>query len=274
MVISLTTFLGAAAFAFFGSFTFWQVANWWDFYRIIILFIAGYLAMILVWWVFIDIYGRLISLKKEHKKVNKVARFLLSDAMQYIYMTAGARVTVNGADKLPKNSRFLYIQNHTSNFDPMIAYPILHKYDVAFISKPSNFKIPLAKRLMPSLFFQPINREDPIQSLHVMKNSIDLISNNVTSIGVYPEGTRHQDHILGEFHEGVFNICLKAKCPLVIATTSNVYNIHKNFPFKKTHIDFDIIDVIPYEEMENYQTAKALSDYAFGLMKEHLDKIQ
>ena len=237
----------------------------------IVLFIAGYLATVIFWWVFIDVYGRIISLKKGNHKVNKITRFLLCDAMLYIDTMAGVKMHITNKNLVPVKERFLFVQNHTSRFDPMVVNAYFRKYDIAFITKPSNYKIPLAKRLMPKLFYQAIVREDPIQSLGVMKNSIDLISNNVTSIGVYPEGTRHKNGELGDFHEGVFNICLKAKCPLVVCTTVNTNMVAKNFPFKRTHVYLDIIKVIPYEQMEG-KTAKSLSDEVIELMQTNLKR--
>ena len=271
MIIGLSIFLGAVALAVTGSLTFWPVTEGYQFYIPIVLFIAGYLAMMLLWWIFIDLCGRVLSLFEKPKKVNRFTRFLLCEGMRYIDFLAGVRVKIHGKEQIPLKERFLLVQNHASKFDPMIINGFLQKYDIAFITKPSNMKIPLAKRLMPRLFYQPIVREDPLQSLGVMRNSVDLINRNVTSIGVYPEGTRHQDGQIGDFHEGVFNICLKAKCPLVVATASNTDKIHKNFPFKLTRVNLNIIKVYTYEEMEG-KTALALSNEVKELMLKDLNQ--
>lgn len=271
MIIGLSIFLGAIALAITGSLTFWPVTEGYQFYIPIVLFIAGYLAMMLLWWVFIDLYGRVLSLFEKPKKVNKFTRFLLCEGMRYIDFLAGVHVKIHGKEQIPLKERFLLVQNHASKFDPMIVNGFLKKYDIAFITKPSNMKIPLAKRLMPRLFYQPIVREDPLQSLGVMRNSVELINRNVTSIGVYPEGTRHQDGRIGDFHEGVFNICLKAKCPLVVITTSNTDKIHKNFPFKLTRVNLNVIKVYTYEEMEG-KTALALSNEVKELMLKDLNQ--
>lgn len=269
MFIGIFNFLCGVGLALGGSLGFWPVRSGLDFYIPIVLFLAGYIGGIAICWITIDIIGRFLSLNKEPKKISKLARFIMTDAMRYINFLALARVEVKGKNKLPKNERFLFVQNHTSRFDPMVVNAFLPKYDIAFITKPGNYKIPLAKRLMPRLFYQAIDREDPIQSLGVMKNSIELIQNNVTSVGVYPEGTRHGDSVLGEFHEGVFSICIKAKCPLVISTIKNANMIHKNYPFKITRVTLEIVQVIPYELMEG-KTAKQLSDEVHEIMQNNL----
>ena len=270
MIIEFSTLIGAIALAVTGSLTFWPIKSGLDFYIPIVLFIAGYIGMLLLWWIFIDIVGRCLHFRKDRSKVCKIARFLLVSALRYVDNHALARVKIINKNLIPTSERFLFIQNHTSKFDPMITNAYLGKYDIGFITKPSNFKIPLAKRLMPHLFYQAIDREDRMQSLNVMKNSIELIENNVTSIGVYPEGTRHKDATLGEFHEGVFNICLKAKCPLVVTVIKNANKIRKNFPFKPTRVTLEVVDVIQYAQMEG-KTAKALSDEVRELMLSHLE---
>ena len=269
MVSGLFFLLTAIALAVVGPLTFWPLPSAAHFYIPIVLFIAGYLGAIIIWWVTGVIIGEILKLKKDRKKVSKVARFFLNDPIRYVVNHALAIVKIEGKNKLPKNERFLFVQNHTSKFDPMIMAGHFAKYDIAFITKPSNMKIPYAKHFLPTLFYQPIDREDPMQSLGVMKNSIQLIENGTTSIGVYPEGTRHRDAELGEFHEGVFNICLKAKCPLVVSVIKNANKIRTNFPFRITRVTIEIIDVIPYEQMEG-KTAKALSTEVREMMVEHL----
>ena len=269
MVIVISLFLGAIALAVTGSLTFWPVTHGYDFYIPIVLFIAGFLAMIALWWIFIDLSGRILSLFEKPKKVNKFARFLMTQGMFCVDFLSGVRVKIYGKDKIPTNQRFLLVQNHASKFDPMVVNAYLAKYDIAFITKPSNMKIPLAKFLMPRLFYQPIDRDDPIQSLNVMRNSIELIQNNVTSIGVYPEGTRHRDGQVGDFHEGVFNIALKAKCPLVVITTTNTDKIRDMGPLKPTKVILNVVKVYTYEEMEG-KTALNLSNEVRELMLKDL----
>lgn len=270
MFLEIFNLLVAYILTFVGVFTFWKVDGFIDFYKPLVLFLAGYILGIVLFWIISDIYGRIISLKKEYKKVDKFSRFLLTNWMRYTCNHGLVLVKFINKDLMPKNERFLLVQNHASRFDPMIINGYFPTSDIAFITKPSNYKIPLAKRLMPSLFYQAINREDPIQSLEVMKNSINLIENNITSIGVYPEGTRHADGELGEFHEGVFNICLKAKCPLVVVKTTNTQNVSKNFPRHYTRVTLKIIEVVPYEQMAN-MTAKSLSEHVHELMSKPIE---
>ena len=177
---------------------------------------------------------------------------------------------VSGRSRLPKNGmKFLYVSNHKSNFDPMISYVILKEYNVPFITKMSNFKIPLGGRLMTVVGFTGINREDPLQSLEVMNKCAAFIKEDKGSIGVYPEGTRIKEKGLANFHEGVFSIALKAKCPIVVSTIRNSENIHKNFPFKTSYVNLDIVRTI-YPEDYDGLNAKQISDLAKEIMEANL----
>lgn len=273
MLIELITVLSAVATAVVGSLTFWPVRSGWDFYIPIVLYLATYIGLLAVWWILVWIFGHFVDQKHEHDKPSKFAKFWFLQCVAFTNYHAYARVRVSGLRRLPKNSRFLLVCNHRSNFDPMIISDKIGYKDIAFIAKRATFKIPLAHRLMWGICFLPIDRDDPIQSLSVMKRAEMLLTTDATSIGVFPEGTRHQDCKLGEFHEGVFSIAIRAKVPVVICSISGTENVHKNFPFKGTHIRFDILETIPVEELEG-KTGKEISSEAREIIAFHLDRIE
>ena len=273
MFIGLSTFLLALLLAIISAFTFWCVINPWDFYRPIIMFIVFYIALLVTWLIVIEIIGAILNKKKHISKNDyRIAKFLLAEGIQCINNHALIRVKFVGRSRLPKNGqRFLYVSNHKSNFDPMIAYVLLKEYNVPFITKPENFKIPFGGKLMRIVDFQAIQRDDPLKSLDTINNCISLIKQDKCSIGVYPEGTRIHSNELGDFHEGVFSIALKAKCPIVISTVRNTEKIHKNFPKRFSYVNFDIVRTI-YPEDFSDMTAKALSDMCKEIMNANLER--
>ena len=80
-----------------------------------------------------------------------------------------------------------------------------------------------------------------------------------------------EDVVLGDFHEGVFNIAIKAKCPVVVVTFKNTENIHKNFPKRSTKVKMKIVSTIPYEYFQD-KTAKQLSDEVHEIMLRDLSR--
>ena len=274
MVIEIFCLLCATALSVTGSLTFWPVTEWYHFYIPIVLFIGGYLVALfgIVWWS-IDITGRIIEKQGEKPHVNKLAKAIFDDAAKYLIMHAGVIRKIRGFHKLPRNQKFLLVCNHQSNFDNFIITRCLGKRYIAFITKKENEKIPLGKRIIRAMKYQAIDRNDKLQSLQVIKNSVELVKNQVTSMAVFPEGTRSKDGKVGEFHEGVFNIALHARAPIVVMTTYGANKIHKNWPFRPTKVYEDVLCVIPYEEIQD-KPAKEVSDMVRQIMIEHLEELE
>jgi len=267
----------ALANAIVAPLTYWKIVNWWDFYIPIVMFIATYIVALLLVMLFLFIMG--VILKFAHKKMpnSKLvvhrARFFLKSGLTLINLHSNVSVKTKGLAKLPKNERFLLVCNHRSNYDPMVSIVELMRYEVDFITKPSNMHVPIGGNYLQTLNFLPIDRDDPMQSLQVMNKAIQLIQDDVCSIGVYPEGTRGHTEKMLPFHEGVFSIALKAQCPIVVVTVKNTDQIKKRAPFRRTKVFHDIVNVIPYEEFEG-MTVKAISDLVRDIMENNLRRYE
>ena len=274
MLVSIICVVCALALSLTSAFTFWPVINWFDFYRPIVMFIAGYLGGIAISWIFIDISGRIIcNKKKKYDRPSKYARFLLTQGMWYIDFHANVRLKKIGLEKIP-NEPFLMVCNHKSKFDPMITAAVFRKRDIAFITKDDNMKIPLASRLMWRNCYLPVDRSDKLQSLEQFKRAAELIGSGASSVGVYPEGSRQEEHvILSEFHNGVFNIATKTGCPIVIMTMRGTARIHKNFPFKRSKVEMKCVQVIYQEDYKEMNSAE-LSNYVHDIMYKDLESAQ
>lgn len=273
MTIFFSSLIASIALAVTGSLTFWKITAWYDFYKPIVLFVGGYLASIAIWWCLLWLFGRVFYKKGGYTKHSKWAKFWHNNGHRWLMIHANIKIKLTGRDKIPTHKKYLLVSNHRSSFDSMTLTPALHTEDYAFITKPSNFKIPLFNRFMRGMCYMGIERDNPIQSLEVMKKAASLIENDVASVVVYPEGTREKSRLIGEFHEGVFNIALRAKCPIVVVTTSGAENVKKNAPFKKTRVRIDILGTLDYSMIEG-QTAKSISDKIHKIMTDHLKKVE
>ncbi|MFA6675596.1 MAG: lysophospholipid acyltransferase family protein [Bacilli bacterium] len=271
MFLEILMLICGAGLATCGSLSFWPMHNWYDFYIPILLFFGGYFAGLTLIWIFIWLVGTGVNEKKEYHSISKWVRWWMINGIDYIVDHALIHTTVINRRKMPKKERFLLVCNHTSVFDSLIITQKFGLRDIAFITKKDNMHLPLANKLMWRLCYLPIDREDYLQSLDVMKKATALAHDNVTSIGVFPEGTRSADGHIANFHEGVFNIAIKGKLPIVIVTLKNTYDIHRHLPFRFTHVYLDVVGVIPYEEFED-MPAKKVSDMVHDIMLENLTK--
>ena len=271
MVLFIFIIACTIALPIVGLTTFWQIHHWWDFYIPIVLLIGGLIGGILITFMITGFCSLLVRTHKDRMKPSKFAYWWLSQGITCIDIFSHVKCTVVGMNKLPKNKPFVLVCNHRSNYDPMIIVEKLKLHQIAFISKESNFKIPMVGRFMRGSCYQAIDREDPGKALATIKKCVQLLKDGRTSIGVFPEGTRQREKIIGDFHEGVFNIAIHANAPLVICAIKGTENISKRAPFRKTKVVLKIIGVISPDELSNY-TAKAVSDMSHQLMEDYLSE--
>lgn len=274
MFVIIFCVLCALALSITSAFTFWPVTIWYDFYRPLVMFIAGYFAGLAISWIFIDVSGRIMcDKKKNYTKPSNFARFLLTQGMFYIDFHANVRLKKIGLDKMP-NQPFLLVCNHKSKFDPMITAAVFRKIHLAFVTKEDNMKIPLAGRLMWRNCYMPVDRSDKLQSLEQFKKAAELIGSGASSVGIYPEGSRQEEHvILVDFHNGTFNIAIKTGCPIVILTMTGTSGIHKNFPFKRSKVTMKCVQVL-YADDYDGMNALELSNYVHDIMYRDLESAQ
>lgn len=273
MLFLLFLIICTVALPLIGSFTFWPVTHPYDFYIPIVLAIAGAFAGILIIWIFLDISGRITTnTKKTYEKPTRFNRFCLNQGMSLIRRLCLIVVKAKGKEKIPATQKYLLVCNHRSNFDNfVITDKLAPRQDLAFITKGSNYKIPLAKFHMRRLGYPAIDRKDLLQSLQVMKSSSDRIQKGYTSIAVFPEGTRSKDGNMGNFHEGVFNIAIKAQCPIVVCAIKGTENTRKRWP-RITKVKLNVATVLDYEDYRD-QPAKAVSDRCKEIIQNELNKM-
>lgn len=198
-----------------------------------------------------------INPKKEYDKNSPFFRKLLYGYTWFALKVCRIKVHTEGMEKLPENTRFVLVGNHRSNWDPIITWLVFRHYDIAFLSKESNFKIPLFGRMIRKCCFMKIDRENPRNALKTIEKASELIKKDEVSIGVYPEGTRNKENNgLLPFHNSVFKIAQKASVPIVVVSLSGTETIRKRFPWKRSYVYMEICDVIETEEVTSMRTVE------------------
>ena len=209
---------------------------------IVLLAIA---AVIVLYILFLIVCALFVNPKKEYEKDSKFYRNVLGDITAIGLWLAGVRMDVKGIEKVPAEGRFLFVCNHRSKFDPIVTWHALRKFELAFISKASNFKIFVFGRIIRKCCFMAIDREDPRKAFATITKATKLIKEDEVSVAVYPEGTRNlESNDLLPFHDGVFMIAQNAKVPIVVAAVDGTELIRKNFPFRTTKVRLEIVETI------------------------------
>jgi len=211
--------------------------------KIIGIILLSIIAVILLFILFLWLVSLPIDKKKFYDKDSKFHRGLLYFCTSLAMFLLRVKINVQGAEQVPKSS-YLLVGNHRSNFDPLITWHIFEDSNLAFISKPENFNVPIFGKYVRRCCFMGIDRSSPRQSMTVINAAADLIRCGEVSVGVYPEGKRSFDGKLLPFHNGVLKTAIKAKCPIVVLGIDGTENIHKNTPFKKTIVNVKVVKVL------------------------------
>ena len=214
------------------------------------------LALLLLCLLFFGVCCLAVDPKKEYDKNSPFYRFLLDSATAVAVKLLRIRVWISGVEKIPKDTRVLFVSNHRSNFDPILTWYALRKWKIAFVSKPSNFKIPFFGRIIRKCCFMPIDRENPRKALPTINRAAKLLRNQEVSIGIYPEGTRSKTCKLLPFHNGVFKIAQKAEAPIVVLCVTGTERIAKRTPFKRTDVYLDVLEVISAQGIQETKTER------------------
>lgn len=221
-----------------------------------LLWILGILLGLLLLWILVLAVSVLfVNPDSEYDKNSPYFRFHLNCATFLVVKLFGVKIRVEGLEKLPKEGRFLLVGNHRSSFDPILTWYVLRKQDLAFVSKPENFRIPLFGRVIQKCCFLPIDRENPRNAIRTINKAAKLLKKDRVSVGIYPEGTRSKDCTLLPFHNGVFKIAQKAQVPIVVVAVSGTENIHKNCFRRKTPVTLAFVDVLDTEAVQESRTA-------------------
>ncbi len=219
---------------------------------IILGVIGGGLGLIALFALFTIIISQFIK-EKDYDKSSAFFRFLLYFWTVFGIITIRIRIKVTGDKNLPEG-RILFVSNHRSKFDPILCWWVFRKYKLAFLSKKENFKVPFFGKIIRKCCFMAIDRENPRNAMKTIVRSADLIKKDEVSIGVYPEGTRSKTLELLPFHDGVFKIAKLSGVPIVAITAKGTENISKNFPKRKTQVEFDVVDVISSNDVKELST--------------------
>lgn len=200
-----------------------------------------------------------VDSKREYDENSRFYRFILNTATAAGLWICGVKVIVEGAEKLPEG-RFLFVCNHRSKFDPIVTWLKLRKYDLAFVSKPENFKVPVFGRLIRKCCFMGIDRNSARHSLETFNKAAQLIKDDKVSVAIYPEGTRN---MTGEgllpFHAGVFMVAQEAGVPVVVAAIEGAEDIKENFPLRRTVVRLSIVDVMDAQYVASHRRAEISS---------------
>ena len=252
----LIALAATAIYVHFAGFVVWKV---------LLLFIGCFVALNLLCILFWGIVAVFIPMSKPITKQSWICRMGCVSFSSIACGYAWVRTHVYGMDKLPSGERFLFVCNHRSSFDPLVVMNKLKKYNISFISKISNMRIPIAGSVSYGAGVLPIDRENARNALKTIVTAADYLVKGICSVGIYPEGTRSRTNEMLPFHAGSFKIAQRAGAPLAIASIRGSEQIKKNLFLRPTDVYLDILEVVPADKVRSMSTNE-LAEYSRNLI--------
>ena len=192
-------------------------------------------------------------------------------AMKGIWLLAGGRATVLGLENIPEDHPVLFVGNHRSIFDIILAGSLI-KYPVGFVAKKELQGTPITL-IMEEIHCLFLDREDPRQGLKTILTAIDYVKSGI-SMFIFPEGTRCKvEGTFLPFHAGSFKIATKAKVPIVPVTIVGMGDVFEDhYPrIKWAPVVIEFGEPIETADMDR-NAQKDLPDKVKALMEETYKK--
>jgi len=104
-----------------------------------------------------------------------------------VLLTAGWRMRVLGAERVPRSGPLIVACNHVSYFDPPALGAALPR-PIRYMAKTQLFEIPLLGPLIAALGAYPVDRSRG--DVAAIKRSLDVLKTGA-AVGIFPEGTRN-----------------------------------------------------------------------------------
>jgi len=189
---------------------------------------------------------------------------------QGIFKVAGTRIIYHGLENLPERKGVLYVGNHQSYLDIPAILAVMEE-PTAFVSKDSVGKTPFLGPILDVVGCVSIVREDIRQSLNAIKEASQKLEKGLNMV-IFPEGTRSQGPVMGEFKKGSIKAATMVGAPIVPFRIENMYSIfegNKGIKVKpcEVHVYFgEMIDIASMSRAEQKELG--------GRMKEIVESLK
>lgn len=197
-------------------------------------------------------------------------------ALWVVWHVSGVKLTTIGLENIPDDQPVLFVGNHLSYFDVVIAYSQM-KNRTIFIGKASLEKIPFLSWNMKFLRCLFIDRTNMRQGVKTIMEAAEMTKEGI-SVFIYPEGMRNTngDELkLHTFHDGSFKVAQRGPCPIIPVAITNTANIFENhIPWiKATRVVIEYGKPVTWDELDK-DTRKHIGDHFQQVILEMLRKNQ
>ncbi len=134
---------------------------------------------------------------------------------------SGSRLTVVGAEHLPRSTAAVYASNHTSFMDTPVIFAAL-PFQFRILARKQLWRIPFIGWYLNRSGQMPIDTGNPHATLSSLGAGARALRGGM-ALFVFPEGGRTSDGALRPFLSGAAFLAIRAQVPLVPIALSGVY---------------------------------------------------
>ena len=158
---------------------------------------------------------------------------------------AGIHLAVKGEEHLWSHRPAVFILNHQSNADFLIAAKLIRR-DARGVAKKELQKMPIVGQMLMASGTIFLDRTDKDKAIEAMKPAVESLKTGI-SVVIFPEGTRSYDYTLGKFKKGAFHLAIQAGVPLVPIVLKNAHDAMPRGSniFRPTTVEVVVLPPIP-----------------------------
>lgn len=180
----------------------------------------------------------------------------------FILIALGTRFRIKNKEKLDGQFPAIYLSNHSSQIDPLIAIK-LAPFGACGVAKKEIASVPFfgwTYRLSGHLLLDRSNRESAIASMAKLNEAIKQFR---LGVWIWPEGTRSRDGRLLPFKKGFAHMALATGLPVVPIVVTQAQNRwpSKSLKINPGDVHIEVLDAIP------------TTDWTEENIEEHVQKV-
>jgi lysophosphatidate acyltransferase len=191
-----------------------------------------------------------------------------------IFLILGVRFNIKNKERLNQSYPAIYLSNHSSQLDPLIAIKFA-PFGACGIAKKEIASIPFfgwSYLMSGHLLIDRSDRKKAIASLKELNLAIKKMN---LGVWIWPEGTRSRDGRLLTFKKGFAHIAIQTGLPIVPIVIADA---HKRWPSKSMKINagevhMQILEPISTENWTTENLSQHIEDIR-NIFLEHLPKEQ
>lgn len=176
---------------------------------------------------------------------------------------SGARVRIEGRERLENAGPAVVVANHTSSQDIYLFCRFL-PIPFRMVAKESLFRIPFLGWAIRAAGFVPLERSGSRKDLSRL-NRINWGTSRRAVIGFFPEGTRSLDGRLHPFKKGAFLTAIRDQVPILPIALVGVSKLQKAGSLRvfATPVVMKVLDPIPTTGLSPHDRDR-LADLAYA----------